>query len=44
MLAVNQAVSKWERDVTIPSTANLMNLADVFDVDLTTLTNDGELD
>lgn len=39
-----QAVSKWETDVTIPSTANLMKLADIFDVDLTTLTNDGTLD
>lgn len=39
-----QAVSKWETDVTIPSTANLVKLADVFDVDLTTLTNDGTLD
>lgn len=33
-----QAVSKWETNATIPSTANLMKLANVFDVELTALT------
>lgn len=38
-----QAVSKWETDATIPSTANLIKLADILGVDLTALTSDGIL-
>lgn len=39
-----QAVSKWETGITIPSTANLMKLANIFGVDLEVLTSDAVLD
>ena len=43
-IAVNrQTISKWENDLSSPSTENLIKLADFFDVDMTVITSSNEL-
>lgn len=38
-----QTISKWENDLSIPSTNNLIKLADLFDVDIHLITNQNTL-
>lgn len=38
-----QTISKWENDLSSPSTENLIKLADFFDVDMTVITSSNEL-